>query len=498
MINRIFRQVSFRQGKARRGQLSLIFLLLCTLILAACSDEPTAAPANAPVTNGAGNTPAATSGTGSGIVAQAPASGQPLPTPTPPGPDVRRVLTIWTGGWKGNADYEKFLNEQIDNYRVRNRNMTVDWQDYGGDLAAKFQEASANPTKNPPPDIVLFNEGDLYQFGGLGRLADLTTLGGSGLKDDYVPATFEALRFGSVYYGLPWVASTRVTIINKRLWQQATLDPAKPPRTYADLEPMLPLMVSKTAKDVTPVWVKPDPLVDFMMEDTPLFNPSGDGKSQQTAFPSEQSVAKWQYYQDKSRRLVFDKDGLTKGYSDALKKYAAGQLVMVLDGAPLLPALKNTSVDLYNNTLVVPHMVGRANILPLDIQGWAISKASKQPGEALQFLKFLNTPENQLAFAKFSGLTVPSLKKALNDPYVTSQDEPLAQARSIMAATLDRTRPPEQLLPAPLTPTERDQLLSALYTAQGAIWAKDTPTPQAALTEAAKVWTEVLNKRATK
>ncbi len=42
MINRIFRQISFRQGKARRGQLSLIFLLLCALVLAACDNSPSA------------------------------------------------------------------------------------------------------------------------------------------------------------------------------------------------------------------------------------------------------------------------------------------------------------------------------------------------------------------------------------------------------------------------------------------------------------------------
>ncbi len=477
----------------------LVVGILATL-LAACGDEspPTPPPgANSPTS---GNGPAATSGTGSGVAQQPAPAGQPLPTPTPPGPDSRRVLTIWTAGWKGNADYEKFLNDQIDNYRVRNRNMTVNWLDFGDDLANKFEEVSANPGKPGQmalPDIVLFGESDLYQFGALGRLNDMIGLGGSGLKDEYVSATFEALRYGSVYYGLPWLASTRVTIINKTLWQQATLDPAKPPRNYDELEPMLPLMVSKTSQNVTPCWVKPDPLVDFMMDDAPVYSVSGDGKGLQAAFPSNQTVARWQYFQDKSKRLVFDRDGLTKGYADALKKYAAGQLVMVLDGAPLLPGLKNSNQELYNNTLVVPYLTGKAGILPLDIQGWAIPKASKQPAEALTFLRFVNSPENQLAFAKFSGVSVPTLKKALTDSYLTSQDEPLAQARSIMAATLDRTRPPEQTLPAPLKPAEREKLLTALYNAQSSIWGKDT-APQNALTEAAKVWNEVLKAKVSK
>ncbi len=473
-------------NSARFGLLAALLWLAMT-ILAACADEPTKPPPTA-----TGPTPGPTSqSTGSGIVGQAASNGQPLPTPIPPGPDTRKVLTVWTSGWKGNVNYEKFINDQIDAYRVRNRNTTIDWLDFGADLPRKFEESLAQPGKLTPPDLVLFEEGDLYQFGANGNLTDLTVLGGSSLKDDFVPATWEALRIGSVSYGMPWLASTRVTIINKRLWQGAGLDPAKTPATLTDLDPLLPTLAKKTGDNVLPVWVKPDPLVDFMMEDAPLYNISGDGKARQTAFPSSGTLARWQYYKDKRMQGVFDPDGLSKDYADALKKYSAGGLVMVLDGTPLLPGLKNANADLYNNTLVVPYLTSKANILPLDISGWAIPKASGKATEALAFLRFLNTAENQLTFARYASLKVPSFKKALSDPYVTSQDEPLAQARSIMAATLDRGRAPESLLPSPLKPGQREKLLNALYDAQKAIWTTDK-SPKDALTDAAKVWGEIL------
>ena len=471
--------------------------LIGALLLTGCAEAPTASPANGlqvgptPATT---TTPGATASTGSGIQPNAIAGGQPLPTPTAPGPDNRRVLTIWTANWKGNADYEKFLNDIIDNYRARNRTLTVDWQDWGNDLAAKFQEAAANPTKNALPDIVLFDERDLYEFGAAGYLTDLTALGGSNLKDDYSTAAFEGLRYGSVYYGLPWVASLPVTLINKKLWQQATLDPAKPPRTYAELDQILPLMASKTPTSVTPCWVKPDPLADFMTEDAPVFNVSGDGKVRQPAFPSPATTAKWQYYKDKlfKQNGVFDKDALTKQPADALKKYQAGNLIMIMDGAGLLPALKNASADLYNNTIVAPALVGKAGLVPLNIQGWAITKGSRQAAESLTFLKYLNSPENQLAFAKLSGQTIPTLKKALTDSYVRGQDDPIAQARAVMADSLEKSRPPDQLMPAPLDPVRRDKLTAALNNAQAAIWNNRDTSPQAALTEAAKTWTDVL------
>lgn len=485
-MNNIFS--SMKPKFTGRTAIFLILSLFWMLVLGACGSD-TAVPA----TQTSGATPVATggAGTGSGIVAQGVPGSQPLPTPTPPSVATRLILTIWTGGWKGNADYEKFLNDQIDSYRNRNPRVTVDWQDFGGDLAQKFEEAAANPGKNPPPDIVLFDASDLYQFGAKGYLSDIVQLGGNTLKDDYVASTFEGLRVGSVYYGLPWLASTQVTIINKKLWQQATLDPAKPPKTFAELDTMLPLMITKTGQDVTSAWFKPDVLGEFLMEDLPLYTVSGDGKTRQTTFPSPGIIEKWQYFQTKRKQGAFAKDALTKGYADALKKYAANQLVMVMDGAPLLPGLKNSSPDLYKDTLVVSHILGKANLLPMDLQGWVIPKASRQSQDALAFLKFLNSADNQLAFARLSGLVVPTQKKALNDPFITGQDDPQAQARSIMAQSLNQAKPAGSLLPSPLTPADREKLLAALNKGLNTIWTTDT-SPAAALQEASNSWKEVL------
>jgi ABC-type glycerol-3-phosphate transport system substrate-binding protein len=494
-VNDIFCSIIHKFPGATDGRVAIFIILslFCMLSLGACGSDTAvpATPTSGPAASGATPAPTGGAGTGSGIVAQGVSGSQPLPTPTPPSVTNRTVLSIWTGGWKGNADYEKFLNGQIDNYRNRNPRVTVDWQDFGGDLAQKFEEAASNPTKNPPPDIVLFKAGELYQFGAKGYLADLGQLGGTTLKDDYVASTFEGLRVGSTYYGLPWLASTQVTIINKKLWQQATLDPAKPPKTFAELDTMLPLMITKTGQDVTSAWFKPDVLGEFLMEDVPLYTVSGDGSTRQAAFPSPGTIEKWQYFQTKRKQGAFAKDALLKDYPDALKKYTANQLVMVMDGAPLLPALKNASPDLYKDTLVVPHIVGKANLLPMDLQGWAIPKASHQSQDALAFLKFLNSADNQLAFAKLSGLVVPTQKKALTDPFITGQDDLQTQARSIMAQSLNQAKPAESLLPTPLTPADREKLLAALNKGLNTIWTTDT-SPQAALQEAAKAWKEVL------
>ncbi|MBN9387138.1 MAG: extracellular solute-binding protein [Chloroflexi bacterium] len=473
----------------------LISSLICSLVLVACGNDtpaPTDQPNNPAVASTATPNVTGGAGTGSGIVAQGVSGSQPLPTPTPPAVTNRVVLTIWTGGWKGNTAYENFLNGQIDKYRSRNPRVTVDWQDYGTDLAQKFYDATAEGSKITPPDIVLFNAADIYQFGAKGALADLGQLGGTDLKNDYVSSTFEGLRVGSVYYGLPWMASTQVTIINKKLWQQAQLDPAKPPTNFTELDAMLPAMVTKTGQDVTSAWFKPDALGEFLMEDISLFSDSGDGGGNKLpTFPSPATIDKWQYFQTKRKNGSFAKDAFTGSYADALKRFSANQLVMVMDGAPLLPGLKNSSPDLYKDTLVVPHITGKANVLPMDLQGWVIPKASRQSADALAFLKFLNSAENQLAFAKLSGLVVPTRKSALTDAYITDTTDLQAQARAIMVQSLEHAKTTASLLPAPLAPADRDKLVAALNKGLNTIWTTDT-SPQAALQEASNSWKEVL------
>ncbi|NWJ98440.1 MAG: extracellular solute-binding protein, partial [Chloroflexi bacterium] len=415
-------------------------------------------------------------------------------TPTPVGQDQRLVLTLWTSGWKGNPDYEKFLNSLIDTYRSKYfKNFTLDWQDFGNDLAAQLAETF---TKNPKavPDLVLLSPGDLYQFAADNKLEELAILVGTEGQNRFSPPAWEAMRYSSGdnsgTYGLPWVASTRVSIINKKLWQTATLDPAKLPKNFDELDQYLTQMRDYTPSDVRSVWLHPDPVADFMMEDTPLYQLNAEGKKE-AAFNVGAAQGKWQYYFNRRRDGYFTPEALDGTYKDALNRYAGGKLVMVMDGAPLLPGLKTQNPDLYNNTLVTLHPLSKANMLPLQIQGWAVPKMAVNKRDAVDFALFLDNDENQLAFAKFLQVVIPTTKKDLTDPYVTSGDDLIAQSRAIMARALPQTRPPEQLIPAPVPLATRDKLLNALYIAQSAIWNKAVK-PQDALAEASKAWAELL------
>ncbi len=475
----------------------LLMLGLYSLLLGACSDSPTTAPNPLPSGTGAATdtgTPGATSAANSTPAAAATSQPDSNSRPNQVGADNRQVVRLWTGGWKGNTDYEAFLNNVVDSYRSKySKTFTLDWQDFGTNLDNKLADTLAKNPKNLP-DLVLLDVGNIYQFAAAGKLEDLAPLVGSEVQSRFHPVGWDALRYGqgdnSGAYGLPWLASTRVSIINKKLWQQATLDPTKLPKNFDDLDQALPLMRDKTPLDVRAVWLKPDPVADFLMEDTPLYSKGPDAKFVPT-FNIANAQGKWQYYFNRRKDGYFSNEALEGTNKDALSRYSAGKLVMVMDGAPLLPDLKTQNAELYANTLVTLHPLSKANVLPLQIQGWSMLKDGPNKREALPFALFLDSDENQLAFAKLAQISIPTAKKALQDTFVQTSDDPLSQARAIMVQALPQTRPAEQLIPAPLPLTTRDKLLNALVVAQGATWAKAVK-PQDALAEAAKAWTELL------
>lgn len=416
-------------------------------------------------------------------------TGLSIKTPTPAGRDGRVVLRVWTQGWKGNPKVEDFLNKLIDSYRTLHPNFTLDWQDYGPNTPTKLSEVL--PDDNNAPDLVLINPADLDNFAAHHELTDLDALAGPSLRDKFVATAWDSLRWDNHSYGLPWLATGRVTLINKNLWQQAGLNSLELPKTFDELNKNLATLRDKSAKDTTVAWLRPDPLADFMMEGVNLYETGGDGKSKVAAFNSEVAQGRWQYYAQLRQSGYLAEPGLGGSDAEALKLYSQNKLIMITDGLGVLPGLKNQYPELYKNTLVTLYPLSRGNVVPMQLQGWAIPTNARQKTMALDFVQYLATADNELTFAKFSDTAVPTLKAALADSYVTSQSEPLAQARALWVQNFATMRVPETLLPQPTLPSQRDNLLNALTTAQRAFWSGKL-SPQDALDQAAKTWNDLL------
>jgi putative chitobiose transport system substrate-binding protein len=465
-----------------------ICLITLVTLLTACSGGTVTPSATETVV--ASNTANPTR-SGAGSAAQA----------TPPvGADRRVILTVWTLNWRGNAEYEKFFNTVLEAYQKLHPETTVDWIDLGNDTVKVLDDLMNDGKLTTPiagvdtlPDLVLLNPIDLYQFAGTNRLEDLTSLVNNDQKDRYLPNAWEGLQINAASYGIPWVGRTRISLYNRDFWRMAKLDPAKLPINFNDLDKALPAIRELTPGDVWSAWLKPDVLADFMMEDSKLVEVSQNGKYN-VVFNNSNTQGKWQYYANRRKDKYFFDSCSNSVSKEGFECFARAKITILMDGGQNLPQIKTLNSELYNKTtLVALHPVSKSGTLPLIYQGWAVPKGAPNKDKGVDFALFIANDDNQLAFAKIVQTVVPTTKKALTDPFITATDEPLAQARNLMAGFLPKTSPAEKLVPANVGFSLRDRLLKALAIAQDAVWnATARITPLEALVEAEKAWKDAL------
>lgn len=84
---------------------------------------------------------------------------------------------------------------------------------------------------NMAPDICEMGSTWMGKFMSEGALLDITDKV-SDLKDEYL--MWAPAQMNGRYYGMPWLAGTRVMFYNRELFAQAGLDPDKPPLTWKD------------------------------------------------------------------------------------------------------------------------------------------------------------------------------------------------------------------------------------------------------------------------
>ncbi|NWJ48809.1 MAG: extracellular solute-binding protein [Chloroflexi bacterium] len=466
----------------------VVLLLTLTLFLSACSENTNQNMTTVQIGLENVGTPApgatdAASGANRGI------ADKPL---------GRIIVSVWTGGWKGNFDNEKALASVIDEYRKLYPLVTFEWRDWGNDLSAKLEQAWKGTLDKgiTTPDLVLVSPTDLYQYAASGYLEAFNDYSEfTSRRADFVPAALDTCKVATVYYCMPWLAETRLTLINKRLWSLAGLDAAKLPRTFDDWDAIMPTIVKKTPDEVRAVWLKPDPLTDFLLEDLPLFQ--GEGSSRTPAFNNPVTQARWLNYQSNLKSGALMREALDGNSQDALNRFIGGTLAVWMDGGDSLAALKGISASNYSqNTLVTLNPVSKPGIVPYQSKGvWVVPKSAKNKSRAVDFAGFLSNDQNQLNFARIMSpfTAVPTVQKALSDPFITDTADLLAQARSLTASALSNAKPPEKLLPYPLSADNRAKLLTALTDAQRKIWSGTTP-PAQALFEADKIWAEVLKQ----
>jgi raffinose/stachyose/melibiose transport system substrate-binding protein len=408
---------------------------------APAAEAPTAAPAaEAPTAAPAAEAPTAAPAAEAPTAAPA-AEPTPIPTATP-----IPLSTVGSGATKivwwhistqesHRKNWEDLANKFVQDHPDVSIEITVLENE-----AFKSKLATAMQSGSPPDIFQSWGGGVLRQYADAGLVQDLTpSLQENGWGESFHPAPLSLYTFDGKSYGVPWNAGMVGFWYNKALFQQAGI--AEPPATWTDF-----LAGVKKLKDagITPLALGERDKWPGHFYWVYLATRIGGKDAFEKAYTRQGSFAD-QVFVDagtKLKELVdlqpFQTGFLGAGYGDHQVQMANGQAAMELMGqwAPGANRGVAQDVETYNKNLgwfPFPAVEGGAGD-PSDALGGGdgLAVGKNAPPQAIDFVRFLTSVENQTAMAK-AGIAVPPTVKGaeagLEDPLLKEVLSRLSQAK---------------------------------------------------------------------
>ena len=193
---------------------------------------PSSKPLRRPITIGA------TAVLAAAVATVAACSSSPSTSSTAPSAASGPVtITVNCGPPPSSPPQYKDWNDDVATFEKQNPNITVH-STYSAQCVVPAQ-LTATLAAGTETNVFGVYFTDLHQVLDAGQAADITPYLNTGLVPnlhDIVPSAMKAVTAGSTIYGLPILNYTQGLIINRKLFQQAGLNPDQPPTTWAQVE----------------------------------------------------------------------------------------------------------------------------------------------------------------------------------------------------------------------------------------------------------------------
>jgi multiple sugar transport system substrate-binding protein len=274
----------------------------------------------------------------------------------------------------------------------------------GPSLIQKVLQQASSKTL---PDVLMLDNPDIQQIAATGALAPLGDYGIN--TDGYAEGPVSAATYKGKLYGLQPAANTIAIFYNKDVLAKAGVTP---PTTWDELKSTAKKLTTgdqygfafNATADFEGAW-------QFL---PPMWTNGGDETKLKEPQVAE-ALALWKDLVDSG---VASKSVVTWGQGDVNDQFIAGKAAMMLNGPWNIPAIEKAKV----NFGVVPFPINKAGQTatgPLGGEAWTVPQTGNKArmSKAAEFVKCMNTDENQMQRAKDGGL-VPT-KLALADRFKT-------------------------------------------------------------------------------
>jgi putative chitobiose transport system substrate-binding protein len=376
--------------------------------------------------------------------------------------------------------FTEYFENLISTFEADNPDIEVRWVDIPWEaMESKIITAVSARTA---PDIVNLNPNFASQLATRNAWLELDEKITEPVKQRYLPNIWKASTIGEKSFGIPWYLTTRVTIYNQELFQQAGITEA--PATYEELAEVARQVKDETGKYAFFVTFAPgdsgEVLESLVQMGVQLVDEEG-----QAAFNTPEGIAAFQYWVDLYKQELLPREALTQGHRHAIELYQAGETALLASGPEFLKTIETNAPDIAEVSASAPQITGKTGKKNVAVMNLVIPRDTAKPDEALNFALFVTNTENQLAFAKAANV-LPSTVEAIEAyraELSSDRASPVEQARQISASQLQDA---EVLVPAM---EDLNELQKVIYeNLQAAML--DEKTVEQAVTDAAEAWNQ--------
>ena len=300
----------------------------------------------------------------------------------------KNVITFWT---LQLGSFDNYINNIISEYEKENETVKIKWVDVPYSEGEK-RTLAAILSDNPPDLINLTPDFSVL----LAQKKALYTIKKEKLNQ-FLPSILESLKYDEEYFGIPFYATSAVTLYNKELTHKKI-------STYNELFSILPKKNSYLT------------MFSFTENDTLLKLLNKFGINSPENINSSKSIYLFSQFKRMYDENIIPKECVTQTHRDALEKYMSGQLSYLVTGANFINMIKENAPSVYDSTVVIPQLVGDTNLYDFSLMNFVIPKKSKNHDIALDFALYFTNRANQLELAKITTI-LPVNKDALNDVY---------------------------------------------------------------------------------
>jgi multiple sugar transport system substrate-binding protein len=327
----------------------------------------------------------------------------------------------------------KDFNDSQDKITVENNAMPSD---------VLYQKVLTAVTSSDGPDVIGMHVGRIPQFAQKGALQPLDGFYDSDEygASDLISTLSESTEYDGANYGVPLDQATVMMYYNKDLFEQAGLDPEKPPTTWDEFAAMVPQLTRDDNGDGKPE-VYAIALADH--EGIPVWQPfiwnnGGDIVSEDgtTAMMDEPEVVEAVDYWAK---LVRDQQASPIGLSgaDADKLFQTGKAAIEIVGPWMTTAFDEAGL---NYGITEPFAGPEGNDVLADVLSFTVSSAADDATRdaAYEFFSYWNSVEGQTTWSTGSGFPpnrtdIPADKLSANPyPSIFGAPEVVERARVLM------------------------------------------------------------------